>query len=278
MTLDQISTPFERRRVIEYGKDGNKVVRHWYEVQQVAGSIYKTRNFPDEWGVPNFKLCIFFDGVHDGLMWQWMSRPEHWTAEGMSNSAKRYKMDSMTSMLADLLSRMDEGRFIGNAEIEFARQFDKTAAEKFAQHRLDYYARKEAEERERRRVLEEQEAAEKARQQAELEAAKAKYLGWADAMSPMRFGKVDAVLGSLVRCDGKVITRREFVIQAVKDGWMPEQKDGVTSWYGSKWEPKQSKPRTEYCLARDNYSYKVSKTEYDFALHLMEHKEILGRG
>ena len=28
MTLDKITTPFERRRVIENGKDGNKVVRH----------------------------------------------------------------------------------------------------------------------------------------------------------------------------------------------------------------------------------------------------------
>lgn len=90
-------------------------------------------------------------------------------------------------------------------------------------------------------------------------------------MTPMHFGKVDAVLGSLIRCDGKVMTRREFVIQAIKDGWTPEQKDGVTSWYGSKWEPKQSKPRTEYRLVRENFSYKVSKTEFDFAKYYVEH-------
>ena len=35
MTLNNLMTPFERRRVIEYGKDGNKVVRHWYDVQHV---------------------------------------------------------------------------------------------------------------------------------------------------------------------------------------------------------------------------------------------------
>ena len=94
-------------------------------------------------------------------------------------------------------------------------------------------------------------------------------------MTPMRFGKVDAILGSLVRCDGKVMTRREFVIQAVKDGWMPEQRDGVTSWYGSKWEPKQSKPRTEYRLVKENLSYKVSKIEFDFAIYIEGHKEVL---
>ena len=43
MTLENLTTPFERRRVIEYGADGNKVVRHWYVVQHVVGSIYKSK-------------------------------------------------------------------------------------------------------------------------------------------------------------------------------------------------------------------------------------------
>lgn len=44
MTLENLTTPFGRRRVIEYGADGNKVVRHWYEVQHVVGSIYKSKD------------------------------------------------------------------------------------------------------------------------------------------------------------------------------------------------------------------------------------------
>lgn len=271
MTLDKITTPFERRRVIEYGKDGNKVVRHWYEVQHVIGTLYKTKETKNEWGDSLFNLVIFFDNKSDGLMFERMSHPERYTVERVADTMRRYQIDSVTHMYIGLNDRMEQNKFIGAADIEFFRQFDRAAAERYAQHRLDYYARKEAEERERRRVVEEQEAAEKARQQAELEAAKAKYFGWADTMTPMHFGKVDAVLGSLIRCDGKVMTRREFVIQAIKDGWTPEQKDGVTSWYGSKWEPKQSKPRTEYRLVRENFSYKVSKTEFDFAKYYVEH-------
>lgn len=274
MTLNQISTPFERRRVIEYGKDGNKVVRHWYEVQHVIGTIYKTRETKDEWGDFLFNLVIFFNEKSDGLMFERMAHPERYTVEQVADTMRRCQLDSATHMYFGLNERMKLGKFIGAADIEFFRQFDRAAADRYAQYRLDYYARKEAAERERRRALEEQEAAEKACQQAELEATKAKYLGWADTMSPMCFGKVDAVLGSLVRCDGKVMTRLEFVIQSVKDGWMPEQKDGVTSWYGSKWEPKQSKPRTEYCLVRENFSYKVSKTEFDFAKYYVEHMEM----
>lgn len=267
MTLDKITTPFRRRRVIEYGADGNKVVRHWYDVQHVTGSVYKSRNIKNDWGELEFSLFIFFgDAKSDGLMFQRkMKHPDWYTVEKISESARQYGLDTPPHMYADLETRVNNKKFIGNAEIEFIRQFDPTVADQFAKYRKDYYARKEVAERERRRVLEEQEVAEKARQQAELEAAKAKYLGWADTMSPMRFGKVDAVLGSLVRCDGKVMTRREFVVQAVRDGWIPEQRDGVT---------RQGKPRTEYRLVRENFSYTVSKTEFDFAKYYVEHREV----
>ena len=30
MSLSNLNTPYERRRIIHYGIDGNKVVRHWY--------------------------------------------------------------------------------------------------------------------------------------------------------------------------------------------------------------------------------------------------------
>lgn len=269
MTLDKITTPFKRRRVIEYGKDGNKVVRHWHEVQHVIGTLYKTQGTKNKYGDLLFNLVIFFDDKSDGLMFERMSHPERYTVEQVADTMRRCQVDSFTHMYFGLNDRMEQNQFIGSAHIEFIRQFDPVAADRYAQYRLDYYARKEAAETERRRMAEEQEAAEKARQQAELEAAKAKYLGWADTMSPMRFGKVDAVLGSLIRCNGKLMTRREFVIQAVKDGWMPKQRDGATRWYRGK----ESKPRTEYRLVKENLSYMVSKTEFDFAKYYVEHME-----
>lgn len=271
MTLDKIATPFERRRVIEYGKDGNKVVHHWYEVQQVDGAIYKTRDSPNEYGAPQFKLCIFFDGIQSGLRWQWMSYPERYTVEQIIDVAKRDCVDSMTAMLDDLYGLIKAGKYIGNAQIEFVRQFDTVAAECFAKHMESFYAKKKEDERRKQQEREAESVAKKARQQAELKAAKAMYFGWADAMSPMRFGKIDAVLSTLIRCDGKIMTRRTFVIRAVKDGWMPKRMDGVTSWYRGR----QSNPRTEYRLVREDLGYKVSKTEFDFALYIVEHKEAL---
>ena len=77
-------------------------------------------------------------------------------------------------------------------------------------------------------------------------------------------------MNASMRVDGKVITRRQFIIDSINDGWVPQKEEGVTSWYGSRWNPKESKPRTEYQLYKDGYVYKISKTEYDFAVYLTE--------
>ena len=49
MRLNELTTPFERRRVIEYGADGNKVVRHWYEMRHVIGPLYMSRITKNEY-------------------------------------------------------------------------------------------------------------------------------------------------------------------------------------------------------------------------------------
>ena len=278
MTLDQLISPFERRRAFEYGKGSNKVVRHWYEVQNVIGSLYKSRDIMNQHGDLEYNLFIFFPGTDTGLLYQHMLHPGSYTVEQMAEFLRRACVDSPFHMLCDLDERMTKDQHIGNAEIEFVRQFDPLAADKYAKYREERYARREAEEREANRMREAQrkteEEAEKAKQQADLAAAKAKYFGWADRMTPMKFGRVRNKMESLIRFEGKVMPLREYIISLLKDGWVPEKKEGVTTWYGSKWNPKQSKPKTVYRLSRDNLCYEVSKTEFDFAVYLAEHKEL----
>ena len=117
----------------------------------------------------------------------------------------------------------------------------------------------------------EKEAAKRAKEQAELAAEKAKYLGWVDDMTPLRFGQVAVLMDTSIRVDGKVMTRREFIINSIKDGWVPQKKDGVTSWYKRGGEYMESSPRTEYKLHREGFVYKINKTEYDFAVYLVKH-------
>lgn len=278
MTLDQLISPFERRRAFEYGKGGNKVVRHWYEVQNVIGPLYKSRDNTNQCGDLEFNLFIFFPGTDTGLLYQRMAHPGRYTVEQMARAISRDCVDSPFHMICDLNERMTKDQHIGNAEIAFVRQFDPLAAEKYAKYHEDRSARREAKQREayqlqeiQRKVAEEEE---KAKQQADLAAAKAKYFGWADHMTPMRFGKVRAKMEGLIRSDGKVMPLRDFIISLVKDGWVPKKEEGVTTWHGSKWNPKESKPKTVYKLSKDNLCYKVNKTEFDFAVYLTEHEDL----
>lgn len=268
MTLANLTTPFERRRMIEYGADGCKVVRHWYNVQHVSGPLYKGEDHANEYGEPEFELFIFFPGADTGLLYQRMRHPDWFTAEKLMASVEREHFDSLEHMIAEFDSRMENDQFIGNAQIEFIRQFNQQRAARYAQYRLEYYARREEKERQKHLAEQAEEAKKAAAQKAELAAEKAKYLGWANDMTPLRFGQVTAFMDTRIRVDGAVMTKREFIINSIKDGWIPEKEEGVVSWYGSRWNAKKTKPRTEYRLCKGNCAYKITKTEYDFAMYL----------
>ena len=120
---------------------------------------------------------MFFDDKCDELRFEWLSYPERYTVERVADTMRRCRVDSMTHMYLELNDRMGQNKFIDNAQIEFIRQFDSAAADRYAQYREDFHARKE--ELERAKDLAHQADAEKkqAEEQAELAAAKAKYLG-----------------------------------------------------------------------------------------------------
>lgn len=272
MTLAELDTPFERHRIIRYGSDGNKVVHHWYEMQHITASLYKGRERTNEYGEAVYDTFLLFAGRDSGLLYEHqMKHPEWYTPEKCLESLIRYGYDTLENFLLGLDRCVEENCHIGNAQIEFVRQFDPQRADRYAQHREKRLKAQEQRHLEllAQRKAEEQEQEE--RRKAEDLADRAKLLGWADEMTPMKFGRVKTVLDTLTRVDGKIMSRRDFVIRMVQDGWLPSQKDGVVSYYGSRWELKESKPKTEYRLCKGGFLYKISKTEYDFALYLTEH-------
>ena len=271
MTLAELTTPFERRRIIEYGSDGNKVVRHWREMQQITDTLYKGKEETNEWNETEFDIFLCFHGVHDGTrLMKKMKHPEWYTIDKMQESAIKASYDSVEHYLSSLDELVNGGRWIDNATIDFARQFDTGRADKYAEHRAAYI--KKREEAERVRIEEEEkkriaELEEEKRRDTEERAA---YFGWVDQMTPMKFGKVKSSMEKLIRIDGKVMTKRDMIITCVRDGWAPERKDNVVTYYGSKWNVKESKPKTEYKLKKDGYAYVINKTEFDFATFLYE--------
>ena len=90
----------------------------------------------------------------------------------------------MTHMYAKLNDRVEQNKFIGNAQIEFIHQFDPAAADRYAQHRKDFYARREEEER-----------AEALARQAEREG---QILRGGDDMPPLRSGRISAFMNASI--------------------------------------------------------------------------------
>lgn len=272
MTLAEIETPFERKRVIEYSKrDPNKVVRHWIDVQPLIGSLWKTRNEPGEYGGQEFSVYLFHDEKLDGLrVANRMLHPEFYTPEKMLDMVKNYGIDTYDHLIATYDGYMSEDVHIDLATIEYVRQFDQEKARIYSEYRQNRFQRKELERQEKHRIQMEQKDREKRLQEEQLAADKAKYLGWVDTMTAMHYGRVSNLLEKLVRVDGKVMTKRDFIISAVNDGLVPQKEENVVT----EWRGRESKPKTEYHLKdviRRSF-YTISKTEYDFALFLHERR------
>ena len=138
-TLEQLGRQYEGRRVIEYGVNGNKVVRHWHDVQHIAGPLYKSKEGKNKYGEQEMDLYLFFEGGKDGLLYQYSMRHlEQYTPEKMMEEIERVGYDTLEHFLTTFDQSVVEGKFIGAAVIEFVRQFDTERGNRYAQHRLDY--------------------------------------------------------------------------------------------------------------------------------------------
>lgn len=148
MTLDQLTTPFERCRVIHYGKNGNKVVKHWFNVQHIAGALYKTEDRNNEYGELEFDLILLYDGMTDGLRYSHGNVYRDWmTTDMLTDAMSRIGYNTLENFTSSMDNCVAKGAFIGNAEIEFIRQIDPQRAETYAEYRAAYYAAKEEQHR-----------------------------------------------------------------------------------------------------------------------------------
>lgn len=156
MRLHGLDTPVERHVIMHCGADGNKVVRHRYDMQQISGVLYKGVEETNEYGEIEYNIFVVFPNVKCGLLYQKkLCDREDYTTEKMEVWAKEYGIDTLENYLEKLDETVQAGKFIGRLEIEFVRQFDAERAEHYMEARLVYVKRKEeqyAAERERREM------------------------------------------------------------------------------------------------------------------------------
>jgi len=95
------------------------------------------------------------------------------------------------------------------------------------------------------------------------------YLGFTDNLKPMQKAKAEKTLDKLIRCNGNVITNKEFILIKLQEGLTPSIEEDY-SYYSRKLQG-DTKPKTDYRLKdQDGSFYHITKTEYNYALYLLE--------
>ena len=204
------------------------------------------------------------------------------TAEQMRKALQNYnsKMGTFSDYENMIKNAVAEGQYIKNdvlyllkvhgcnETLSKALEVKEGIKAKQIQEEAEKYAKFEAEQRKK----EEEARAEAARKKAE----KVAFLcGYADGKTQIQTERIYNILSKVQGYrEGEKVkykSRRDFIIDTLAEGGKAEQKDGIISYYGSKWDRKQSKPKTEYRLytAEGSY-YTITKIEYDFACFMME--------
>ena len=270
------------KEIITYKADGNGIKTVKKELLSLA-EVYKDNSinglFADATEPENNGIIIYKDFspcLEVAKVW---NTP---TAEQMQKALQNYniKMETFSDFENMIKKSVAEGQYIKNDALYLlkvhgctetlskALEVKEGIKAKQIQAEAEKHAKIEAEQRKK----EEEARAEAERKKAE----KVAFLcGYADGKTQIQIERIFDVLSKIkgYSDNGKIEykSRKDFIIDTLSEGGKAEQKDGVISYYGSKWDRKQSKPKTEYRLytAEGSY-YTITKIEYDFAVFMMQ--------
>lgn len=121
MKLKELNTPFEKKRMLAYGRDGNTAVRRYIEVQRITGNLYKSRTEIVGWGYEQCRLYLFFPGCPAGLDLGHLSFFGERTVEDMEQDYTANGLDSPEHFIETTDRQAADGGFIGNTLIEFVK-------------------------------------------------------------------------------------------------------------------------------------------------------------
>ena len=270
------------KEVITYKADGNGIKTVKKELLSLA-EVYKDNSinglFADATEPENNGIIIYKDFspcLEVAKVW---NTP---TAEQMQKALQNYngKMETFSDFENMIKNAVANGQYIKNdalyllkvhgctETLQKALEVKEGIRAKQIQAEAEKHAKIEAEQRKK----EEEARAEAERKKAE----KVAFLcGYADGKTQIQIERIFDVLSKIkgYSDNGKVEykSRKDFIIDTLSEGGKAEQKNGVISYYGSKWDRKQSKPKTEYRLytAEGSY-YTITKIEFDFACFMMQ--------
>ena len=262
MKLSEVNTEFQRKPVLVYGKgkNQNKVVNHFAEVQPVPRTnFWKTANTTNQWGEEVFSLYLFFPKVQKGiLVLNQCTHPGRYDMGVLAGQCKQLGYTSAAEFLRVTEEFVQKSGFVKDTEIAFIRQWNPEKAAELAALKQ----KRQAEKRVREAIQKaEERAAEEAQRKAEEEAKQQHYAeilcGWEKKLTPMAAGRALKVLEKHVRYNGKVMTESAWVKTVLDEGYCPS--------YSASGDCR---------MVKGNYSYSIKKTLYDFAVFLLQQREI----
>ncbi|WP_137743288.1 hypothetical protein [Robertmurraya siralis] len=95
------------------------------------------------------------------------------------------------------------------------------------------------------------------------------YFGFTSNKKPLQTGKIEKSLDQLIRYDGKVITKKEYIYLLLQKGCAPDIEENYT--YYSIRTGDYTKPKTLYKLTYEDGSYhEINKTLYSYAQYILD--------
>lgn len=266
------------KEIITYKADGNGIKTVKKELLSLA-EVYKDNSinglFADATEPENNGIIIYKDFSSCLEVAKIWNDP---TAEQMQKALQNYnsKMGTFSDFENMIKNAVANGQYIKNDVLYLLKVHGCTETfSKALEVKEGIKAKQIQEETEKARKFEEEQRKREEEARAEAEHKKAEkrdfLCGYADGKTQIQTERIFDVLSKKYIYDGKLKTRKDFIIDTLSEGGKAEQKDGVISYYGSKWNIKQSKPKTEYRLytAEGSY-YTITKIEYDFACFMMQ--------
>lgn len=270
------------KEVVTYKADGNSVKMVKKELLSLA-EVYKDNSiiglFADATEPENNGIIIYKDFspcLEVAKVW---NTP---TAEQMQKALQNYngKMRTFSDYENMIKKAIAEGQYIKNDVLYLLKVHGCTETFKNALQVKERIKQKQVqadEEKHAERVAEERKK--QAEAQAEKErrhAEKVAFLcGYADGKTQIQTERIYNILSKIQGYrEGEKVnykSRKDFILDTLSEGGRAEQKDGIISYYGSKWDVKQSKPKTEYRLyTAEGSFYTITKIEFDFAVYMMQ--------
>jgi len=94
------------------------------------------------------------------------------------------------------------------------------------------------------------------------------YLGFTSSLIHLQKSKVEKALDTQIKHNNISMPKKQFVYNKLQEGYTPIVEENVT--YYSRKIQDYTKPKTEYRLSSENNYYDITKTEYNFAVYLVQ--------